>query len=219
MSSIPSDSQLEEGRANLAKLQADLDAEQASVSEASKKYEANQRRGKVTKQLVSEGAYLAKRMATLKERYQNVIAAQEAHLELQKQAMHHQLEKQHGLLSYGAANGGLSAELQLLHGCLADYLNAKSDADRASANRSIRLCWEHSTLPKVVGGQKPDTVILDEFESIQDPEFASAYYRQHEATIKAQLQVRQRKQPTLTNPHHANSNKNTVPQQTRNAIR
>ncbi len=147
--STPSDSQLKQDRANLAKLQADLDAEQASVSEALKKYERGQRSGKVSKQLLSEGAYLAKRMKALGERYRTVIDAQNKHLELQKQAIHGQLEKQHGLLSYGAANGGLSAELQLLHGCLADYLNAKSDADRASAKRSIRLCWEHSTLPEV----------------------------------------------------------------------
>lgn len=188
--SIPSDSQLEQSRANLAKLQADLDAEQASVFEASKKYERGQRSGKVSKELVSEGAYLAKRMKALKSRYGTVIDAQKAHLALQKQAIYGQLEKQHGLLSYAIANGGVSAELQLLHGCLADYLNAKSDADRASANRSIKLCWEHSTLPKVGGGEKPDTAILDEYEDISDPEDASFYYRQHKDVILAQQQAR-----------------------------
>ena len=188
MSTIPSDSQLEQGRANLAKLQADLDAEQASVSEAEKKYEANQRRGKVTKQLVSDGAYLAKRMKALQERYQNVIDAQNKHLALQKQAIHGSLELQHGLLSYAIANGGVSPELQLLHGCLSDYLDAKSDADRASAKRSISLCWTHSTLPQV--GAKAATPILDEYESISDPEDASAYYRQHKNVINAQLDAR-----------------------------
>ena len=173
----------------MAKLQADLDAEQASVFEAVKKYERGQRSGKASKELVSEGAYLAKRMKALKSRYDTVLAAQKAHLALQKQAIHGQLEKQHGLLSYGAANGGLSAELQLLHGCLADYLNAKSDADRASAKKSIHLCWEHSTLPKV--GPKPDTAILDDYERIEDPEESSKFYRENQRAILVQQQARQ----------------------------
>ena len=208
--SIPSDSQLEQDRANLAKLQADLAAEQASVSEAVKKYERGQRSGKVSKQLLSEGAYLAKRMAALKSRYETVIDAQKAHLALQKQAIHGQLEKQHGLLSYGAANGGLSAELQLLHGCLADYLNAKSDADRASAKKSIHLCWEHSTLPRIDGGGKPDTAILDEYESITDPECSTAFYKRHQEAIQSQLQARiDAAISTLTIPHHAQQQKHS----------
>jgi hypothetical protein len=189
MTQHPIQRQLEQSRANLAKLQADLDAEQASVSEASKKYERGQRSGKVGKQLLSEGAYLAKRMEALKERYQNVIAAQEAHLALQKQAIHGKLELQHGLLSYAIANGGVSAELQLLHGCLSDYLNAKTDADKKAAKRSIDLCWEHSTLPEVGGVQKPDTAILDAYEQLED-EDATAFYKMHEATITAQYQAR-----------------------------
>jgi hypothetical protein len=188
--SIPSDSQIEQDRTNLAKLQADLDAEQASVSKAVKKYEANQRRGKVTKELVSEGAYLAKRMAALKERYQTIIDAQNKHLAMQKQVIHHRLELQHGLLSYAIANGGVSAELQLLHGCLSDYLNAKTDADRASAKKSIDLCWEHSTLPKL--GEKSSAVNtpeLDEYEALEG-EDATAYWKQHREILNSQLDAR-----------------------------
>ena len=55
--SIPILNQIEQSEAKLRKLQTSLDEEQASVSKAAKKYEANQRRGKVTKELVSEGAY------------------------------------------------------------------------------------------------------------------------------------------------------------------
>ena len=188
--SIPILNQIEQSEAKLRKLQTSLDEEQASVSKAAKKYEANQRRGKVTKELVSEGAYLAKRMAALKERYQNVIAAQEAHLALQEQAIHHQLEKQHGLLSYAIASGEVSAEMQLLHGSLSDYLNAKSDIDRARAKRDVDLCWEHSTLPKL--GKKsssPDTAILDEYEALAD-EDATAFFREHKDVIQSQLQAR-----------------------------
>jgi hypothetical protein len=188
MSSIPSDSQLEQSSANLAKLQADLNTEKAEISAMEKKYHANQRRGKVSKELVSDGAYLATRMKALGDRYRTVIAAQEAHLALQKQAIYGQLEKQHGLLSYGIANGGLSAELQLLHGCLSDFLNGKSDGDREAADRSIKLCWEHSTLPKI--GAKVETAILDEYERLEG-EYASFYYRQHKDAIASQLQARQ----------------------------
>ena len=184
----PSDSQLKQSRDKLAQLQAELNEEQASVSEAEKKYERGQRSGRVSKELVSQGAHLALRMKALGDRYRTVIAAQEAHLALQKQAVHGQLEKQHGLLSYAIANGGVSPELQLLHGCLADYLGAKTDADKKAAKRSIDLCWTHSTLPKV--GQKVDTATLAELEAITDPEDATAFYRTHEATIKAQYQAR-----------------------------
>ena len=137
--SIPILNQIKQSEARLAELKADLDAERTSVSAAEKKYERGQRSGKVSKQLVSEGAHLALRMKALGDRYRTVIDAQKAHLALQKQAVDGQLEKQHGLLSFAIANGGVSTELQLLHSCLSDYLNAKSDADKKAAKRSIRL--------------------------------------------------------------------------------
>lgn len=192
--SIPILNQIEQSEAKLRKLQASLDEEQASVFAAEKKYQGNLKRGKATD---SEGAYLAKRMGALKERYQNVIAAQEAHLDLQKQAIHHQLEKQHGLLSYAIASGEVSAEMQLLHGSLADYLNAKNDIDRARAKKDVDLCWEHSTLPKL--GEKssaPDTAILDQYERLED-EDATAFYKENQTAILAQMDARRASQNNI----------------------
>jgi hypothetical protein len=184
--SIPILNQIKQSEARLAELRATLDTEQASVSAASRKYEGNLGRRKPDD---SAGAHLAMRMKALKGRYEAFITEQDKHLELQNRAIHDQLEKQHGLLAYALATGDLSPEMQLLHGSLADFLNAKNDADRKAAKRSIDLCWTHSTLPEV--GKKVDTAILDEFESIEDPEERSRFYREHTATIASQLQARQ----------------------------
>jgi hypothetical protein len=126
---------------------------------------------------------------SLKLQAEGVIAEQNKLLALQDSAIRDQLEKQHGLLAYGIATSGLGPEAQLLHATIGDYLNAKTDADRDAAKRSASLLWKHGTIIK---GEKPgaSTSVLDEFEAIADPEHASAYYRQHEATIKAQMDAR-----------------------------
>ena len=116
-----------------------------------------------------------------------VIAEQKKLLALLDSGIRDQLEKQHGLLAYGLATGGLGPEAQLLHATIGDYLNAKTDADAAAAQRSARLLWKYGT---IIPGDKPYTAsILDEYEALQG-EDASAFYRQHEATIKSQLQAR-----------------------------
>ena len=193
--SIPLDTQIKQSQANLDKLQAELDEEKASVFEASKKYERGARSDKATKQFLSEGAHLALRMKALGERYRTVIDAQKAHLALQRQALHGKLERQHGLLSYAIANGGVSTELQLLHSCLSDYLNAKTDSDKKAAKRSIDLCWEHSTLPEV-GAKALDTDTLDTYEALEGAD-ATFYYKQNQEAILAQMEASRNSQNNI----------------------
>ena len=194
--SNPLDSQIKQSEAKLEELRATLKEEQASVNTAEKKYERGQRTGKVSKQLVSDGAHLAMRLKALKGRLQDVIDAQKEHLALQRKAVHGQLEMQHGLLSYAIANGGVSTELQLLHSCLSDYLNATTDADKKAAKRSIDLCWEHSTLPEV-GAKALDTGLLDEYEAREGAD-ATFYYRQNQEAILAQMEARRNSQNNIS---------------------
>jgi hypothetical protein len=70
---------------------------------------------------------------------------------------------------------------------LDDFLNAKTEADRNAAERSVNLCLKHGSLTKV---SKPDTAILDEYERLES-EDASAFHRKRQPEILAQLQQRQ----------------------------
>ena len=119
-----------------------------------------------------EIAYLGKRVEALHGYHRAIEAEKDRQIELLDKAERGELEKMHGLLSYAIASGQVSAEAQLLHGSLADFLSAKNDADRQAAKRSVHLCLEHGTLTKC--DKKPDTAELDEFEFISDPEDASA---------------------------------------------
>jgi hypothetical protein len=76
---------------------------------------------------------------------------------------------------------------QLLHDIIGDVLEAKAQPDREAARRAYRLCLEAMPDPKAA---TPSTPELDRFESLEG-EHATAYYRQHEAIIGAQLQIRQ----------------------------
>lgn len=177
--------QLEQSQSKVRDLGAILNEEKASIDAACDKLLAKAKRGKASQ---DEIAYLGKRVEALHGYHRAIEAEKDRQIELLDKAERGELEKMHGLLSYAIASGQVSAEAQLLHGSLADFLSAKNDADRQAAKRSVHLCLEHGTLTKC--DKKPDTAELDEFEFISDPEDASAYFRQHKDVINAQMDAR-----------------------------
>jgi hypothetical protein len=184
MTPIKLKSELEQSAAKLREMRANLASEKTDVLSSCDKLQASSRRGKLKP---GETAYLGKRVDGLKKQYQDVLAQQDKHIELQNAAIRHELEMMHGLLAYGLANSGLGAEARVLHASLDDFLNAKTEADRNAAERSVNLCLKHGSLTKV---GKPDTAILDEYEALEG-EDATAFYKKHEKTIHSQLQARQ----------------------------
>jgi hypothetical protein len=184
MTPIKLKSELEQSAAKLREMRANLASEKTDILSSCDKLQANSRRGKLKP---GETAYLGKRVDALKKQYQDVLAQQDKHIELQNAAIRHELEQMHGLLAYAAANSGLSVEARMLHASLDDFLHAKSDSDRNAAERAVDLCLEHGKLTKV---GKPDTSILDAYEALEG-EDASRFYRENQQTILAQLQARQ----------------------------
>jgi hypothetical protein len=144
--------------------------------------------GKLTakhKDRVSRANVLAK---SLNVQAEAVLAEQKKLIALLDSGIRDQLEKQHGLLAYGLATGGLGPEAQLLHATIGDYLAATTDDDRAAADRSATLIWKHGTI--IPNEAKPVSTVLAEFEALEG-EQASAFYRENKEAIMAALQARQ----------------------------
>ena len=97
----------------------------------------------------------------------------------------------HGLLAYGVATGGLSSDATLLFNTLGDFLEAKSDGDRVSAQKAVDLILQHGNLGDRNDEAGPDDRILAEFESISDPEERSRFYQRHRAELMKAHDVRQ----------------------------
>jgi hypothetical protein len=70
-------------------------------------------------------------------------AQQTKQINLLDEAIHEQHERMHGLLAYAAATGGLSTDAELLFNTLGDVLEAKTEGDRASAQRAVGLILQH----------------------------------------------------------------------------
>src|SRR6476620_5872756 len=164
MTPIKLKSELEQSAAKLREMRANLASEKTDVLSSCDKLQASSRRGKLKP---GETAYLGKRVDGLKKQYQDLVAAQDKHIELQNAAIRHELEQMHGLLAYGLANSGLGAEARMLHASLDDFLTAKNDPDRDAAERSVNLCLKHGSLTKV---GKPDTSVLDQYEALEGEE-------------------------------------------------
>jgi hypothetical protein len=126
-------------------------------------------------------SYASIRAEGLKKQAEGVIAEQNKLIALQKSAIRDQLEKQHGLLAFGLATGNaLGPEAALLHDTISDYLNAKTEADAEAAHRSAELLWKHGCIiPGEPGPEATGSAIVSDFETIEDPEARSAYYKKH----------------------------------------
>lgn len=102
------------------------------------------------------------------------------------------VENYRGLCAYGVAMGKGGAALRyLLEECKA-YDDAKGDFKR----RKALFAQVTDVIPSVVDAiegkesSSPDTSILTEYEAITDPEYSTAFYKQHKDVINAQLQAR-----------------------------
>ena len=73
--------------------------------------------------------------------------------------------------------------------------HAKRDfKHRKTLRRRISmLSTRTDAIEKAKGIVRPDNSVLGEFESIKDPNHASAFYREHQEVITAQLQARRTK--------------------------
>ena len=122
-------------------------------------------------------------------------AQQTEKLDLLNEALHEQHERMHGLLAYAAATGGLSTDATLLFNTLGDLLEAKTEGDRASAQRAVGLILEHG---KVFGKNDEtggaDDRILTQFEAISDPAEQNRFYNEHRDEIHRGLEARKNNQ-------------------------
>jgi hypothetical protein len=84
-------------------------------------------------------------------------AQQTKKLNLLNESIHEQHERMHGLLAYAAATGGLSTDAELLFNNLGDLLEAKTEGDRAAANKAVNLILEHGN----VFGNKEEKTDVD----------------------------------------------------------
>jgi hypothetical protein len=94
------------------------------------------------------------------------------------QVVHEKHERMHGLLAYAMATGGLNSDGQLLFHTLGDLLQAKSESDRASAERTVNLILVHGDVfgDKAKITETEDDRILTQFEAITDPGERSRFY-------------------------------------------
>ena len=105
----------------------------------------------------------------------------------------------HGLLNYGLATGGLGPTPGLLFNELSDFLAAKTEGDRDSAERAVNLILAHGN----VFGDKEQTTddindrVLTQFEAITDPEECSRFYSKKPRRDPTWIRSPQ-KQPILT---------------------
>jgi hypothetical protein len=168
-----------------------IEEQRSAISEACDRMFADRRAGK---NVTDEIAFWQTKVKQLKGFCDALVAEKDNQTALLKQEgerldgeILHQYRLMRGLTSYGIANGMGTPDLQLLHASLDDVLNAKTDSDRVAAKKTADLVFQYG---KFGNEAKSDTAILDEYESIEDPEYSSAFYKQHEATIKAQYQLR-----------------------------
>jgi hypothetical protein len=87
--------------------------------------------------------------------------------------------------------GGLSPDAALLFNTPGDLLGAKTEGDRASANKAVSLILEHGN----IFGKEEETVaydceVLRRFEAISDPEQRSAFYNRNRDEVHRAFEAR-----------------------------
>jgi hypothetical protein len=129
--------------------------------------------------------FLKLKVEQFDKQYDALLAEKSKQVNLLKDDLRNSLERMRGLLAYGIANGGLNPDASLLFDSLGDVLDAKSDSDRQSAEKAVFLTLEHGRFA---------AKLLARFESIRDPELASAFYRKHQTAIQSAFSARHQKQ-------------------------
>jgi hypothetical protein len=95
------------------------------------------------KKLVEKRDLLKLKVQALEEEVEQFRAqTKKQHANLD-QVVHEKHERMHGLLAYAMGTGGLNSDGQLLFHTLSDLLGAKTEGDRASAERAVNLILVH----------------------------------------------------------------------------
>jgi chromosome segregation ATPase len=144
------------------------------------------------KKLVEKRDLLKLKVSALEGEIEQLrVQSKKQHTNL-NQVVHERYERMHGLLAYGMGTGGLNSDAQLLFHTLGDLLQAKSESDRASAERTVNLILEHGDVfgDKQDKAATADDEIARQFEAISDPEQRTAFYNKHSAEIQRGFDAR-----------------------------
>jgi hypothetical protein len=148
------------------------------------------------KPLVAKRDLLKLRVQALEKEQDDFVAQQRKKLSLLISEIHAKFERMHGLLNYGLATGGLGPTPGLLFNELSDFLAAKTEGDRDSAERAVNLILAHGN----VFGDKEQTTddindrVLTQFEAITDPEECSRFYAKNRDEIQRGFEARKNNQ-------------------------
>ena len=135
--------------------------------------------------------FLEVKLQALEKEHEQFLGEQSRQINLLKKDLHEKQERMRGLLAYGLATGGLCPDATLLFNTLGDLLGAKTEGDRASANKAVNLILEHGN----IFGKEEDTGAYDDealrrFESLSDSEQRSAFYNKNRDAIHRAFEAR-----------------------------
>jgi hypothetical protein len=160
--------------------EATLAKENAEIQAAIQELKASAKGGKITAKLQSKLDYLSLRAEAYEKQCNDLISEKDKHLDLVNKDLRGTFERMHGLLAYGITNGGVSKDCELLFGSLGDFLGAKTDSDRRSAEKAINLCLEHGSLGKEAEPADDENQrILNRFNQMPDGEERTAFFLKH----------------------------------------
>jgi hypothetical protein len=101
------------------------------------------------------------------------------------QVVYEKYQSMHALLSYPGGDARLGPDGQLLFHTLSDFLQAKSESDRAAAERTVNLILAHGDVfgDKAKMTETADDEIARQFEAMEDGEQRSAFFKKHRDEI------------------------------------
>ena len=169
-----------------------LDLQMKQISDAADKLLEDHRAGKN----VTDGiAFWRTRLASLKSYHDGINTELDTQRKLMarehtriQQEERGRYEKLRGLTSYALATGQGSPELKLLHDAIGDVLDATADDAREEAKKTVDLVLQFAKFGDE--RQVDSTPVLNEYESIADPAYATTFFKQNEAEIQRQFQMR-----------------------------
>jgi chromosome segregation ATPase len=181
---------------NLASVQKDLRSLRREFEKAKDSGDSPKLKAQKLKKLVEKRDLLKLKVQALEgevERFRAQTKKQRTNFD---QVIHEKHERMHGLLAYAMGTGGLNSDGQLLFHTLGDFLQAKNESDRASAERAVNLILVHGDVfgDKAKTTETEDDRIIAEFEAITDPAEQNRFYAKHSAEIKAALGARKNNQ-------------------------
>lgn len=184
---------IEQAEALVAEKQAAYDREKASMDKeisSTERLLKTAKRGGKPVDYKGKTEFLRIKGAAANKAGDEVIAAQNTLLALYDEDLRNYYQKMRGLLSYGIATGQTNPDCRLLYDSLGDYLEAKSESDRGSAQKAVNLCLQHGNFDSTEGESVADDEVLRRFEAISDPEDRSRFYSKQQKEILAAFEAR-----------------------------